>query len=429
MKCLYCVDSNKHPEPTLAQLRTTLGAVVKGFDKILIDALDECASQAELLDWMKSLHRPERIIEERMSNSSHVRISLGSELLDSDIKTYVDECVETSDNLKLLMTEVMKKRLRVRGDGMFRLVAIWIDELKYCRSLKDITDKLEHLPTSLNAMYASMVSKIMVDDLRYAQTIIPWLLFSVEQLTLEKIAAVACFSFSNGRPAFDTDRRFGNPKAVLDVCGGLVVMTEDGVMLAHLTVKEFLLEQESALHVNEPDTYSFIARSCLTYLLDQFQPCVAAGVGGFPLHDYAVRKWMSHALSSRGIEDTQSVIYELALEMLHPGREPYQLWLSTMDAISSFYKDYYPTPLFVCARWGFQHLTARLLVLGVHSATQSGSGCTALHLAFEHGHLEVVKRLLDNPNMTMNPAVGMSHEQEFFHSPSLGVCWGSHQHC
>ncbi|KIJ06717.1 hypothetical protein PAXINDRAFT_52266, partial [Paxillus involutus ATCC 200175] len=95
-------------QPTLAQLKTTLGEVVKDFDEvyILIDALDECDSQAELLEWMQSLQsstkglhllvtsRPERIIEDRMSNSSHARISLNSELLDDDIKTYVDEHVQ-----------------------------------------------------------------------------------------------------------------------------------------------------------------------------------------------------------------------------------------------------------------------------------------------------------------------------------------------
>ncbi|KAF8837278.1 hypothetical protein BDN67DRAFT_909501 [Paxillus ammoniavirescens] len=132
MKRLYGVDAKEHPQPTLSQLRTTLGEVVKGFDEvyILIDALDECDSQADLLDWMQSLQsttqglhllvtsRPERIIEDRMSNFSHVRISLNSELLDDDIKTYVDERVEASADLKLLMTEGMKKKLRVKGDGM-----------------------------------------------------------------------------------------------------------------------------------------------------------------------------------------------------------------------------------------------------------------------------------------------------------------------
>ncbi|KAF8838113.1 hypothetical protein BDN67DRAFT_124834, partial [Paxillus ammoniavirescens] len=426
MKRLYNVDSNDHPEPTLAQLRTTLGEVVKGFDDvyILIDALDECDSQAELLDWMTSLQsttpglhllatsRPERIIEERMSNSSHIRISLNSELLDNDIKTYVDERVEASNDLKLLMTDEMKKRLRLQGDGMFRLVAFWIDELKDCRSLSTVRAKLEHLPASLNDMYTSMVAKIKTDDLQYAKAIMPWLLFSVRPLKLEEIAAVGWFGYSDGRPAFDKDRGFADPKAVLDVFGGLVVMSDGGVTLAHLTVKEFLLEQGSALHVNEPDAHSFIARCCLTYLLDQFPPRVAAGVQGFPLHDYAIEHWMRHASSTRDIEDTQSVLYELALQVLHPEHETFQRWSPAYGVVANPWDwNDCPTPLFVSARWGFQTLTARLLVLGVRAVTRPKFGGTALRLASEYGHLEVVKILLDGPNITMNPASVGSDEQ------------------
>ncbi|KIK72732.1 hypothetical protein PAXRUDRAFT_836382, partial [Paxillus rubicundulus Ve08.2h10] len=192
-------------------------------------ALDECDSQAGLLDWMNSLQsttpglhlfvtsRPERIIEERMSNSRHVHISLSSQLLDNDIKTYVDERVEASNDLKSLMTEEMKKKLRVKGDGMFRLVAFWIDDLKYCLNAKDITETLDRLPSSLNGMYASMVSKINRKHLPYAQAIIKWLLFSMRKLMLEEIAAVTWFDFLHGRPALDKNCGFGNPKAVLDV--------------------------------------------------------------------------------------------------------------------------------------------------------------------------------------------------------------------
>ncbi|KAF8834033.1 hypothetical protein BDN67DRAFT_915769 [Paxillus ammoniavirescens] len=132
IKHLYGVGHRWHPELTLAQLKTALGEVVKGFDEvyILIDALDECDSQAELLDWMRSLQsstqglhlfatsRPERIIEDRMTNFSHVRIALMSDLLDDDIRTYVDAHVEASEDLRILMMEEMKKKLRVRGDGM-----------------------------------------------------------------------------------------------------------------------------------------------------------------------------------------------------------------------------------------------------------------------------------------------------------------------
>ncbi|KIK95715.1 hypothetical protein PAXRUDRAFT_826738 [Paxillus rubicundulus Ve08.2h10] len=38
-------------------------------------------------------------------------------------------------------------------------------------------------------------------------------------------AAVACFGFSDGRPPFNKDCRFAHPETVLDVCGGLVVIS------------------------------------------------------------------------------------------------------------------------------------------------------------------------------------------------------------
>ncbi|KIK76337.1 hypothetical protein PAXRUDRAFT_835399, partial [Paxillus rubicundulus Ve08.2h10] len=428
MKRLYGVDSEQHPKPTLAQLRSTLAEVVQGFDEvyIMIDALDECDSQGELLDWMTSLQsttqglhilatsRPERIIEEHMSKSSHVLISLGSELLDNDIKTYVDARVEASDNLRLLMTEQIKERLREKDGGMFRLVVFWIDALENCLSVKAVRDKLGHLPTSLSDMYALLVSKIAADDLQYAQVIIPWLLFAVRRLTLEEMAAAAaCFSSSDGVPAFDRDRGFANPKVVLDVCGGLVVMSKDGVTLAHLTVKEFLLEQQSPLHVNEPGAHSLIAQSCLSYLLDKFAPRVAPGLGDFLLHDYAVENWMKHASSTREIEDTNSAIYKLALEVLHPEHETFRLLSSAWDTVGRHSSDrnIFTTPLFVCTRWGFQNLTARLLALGVGAATRSESGATALHGACRHGHLEVVKCLLDGPNIVTDPDVGMAYKQ------------------
>ncbi|KIK75060.1 hypothetical protein PAXRUDRAFT_56416, partial [Paxillus rubicundulus Ve08.2h10] len=56
-------------------------------------------------------------------------------------------------------------------------------------------------------------------------------------------------------------------------------------------------------------------------------------------------------------------------------------------------------------------LTARLLVLGVRAATRTKSGATALHDACRNGHLEVVKCLLDCPNIMTNLDIGMAYKQ------------------
>jgi hypothetical protein len=98
----------------------------------------------------------------------------------------------------------------------FRLFAFWIDELELYFNADDVTDTLKRLP---------MVTKHSTGNTFYAHKP-SWLLFSVRPLKLGEIAAAACFSFSGGRPAFNENPRFANPKAVLDVCRGLVVMSE-----------------------------------------------------------------------------------------------------------------------------------------------------------------------------------------------------------
>ncbi|KIJ14684.1 hypothetical protein PAXINDRAFT_43750, partial [Paxillus involutus ATCC 200175] len=278
-------------------------------------------------------------------------------------------------------------------------------------------DTLTRLPTSLNEMYALMVSKIDPNYLPYARAIMQWLLSSVRQLKLEEIATVVGFDFSDERPAFDKDRCFAHPEAVLDVCGGLVVMSQgttlrvlihatDRVTLAHLTVKEFLLQQESLLHVNEPDAHSLIAQSCLTYLLDLSQPHVTADVGEFPLHDYAVQNWMEHASSTRDIENTQSVIHKLALEVLHPEYETFQRWSSAWDTIAELLlqngadlnaqgKDS-DTPLRSACSRGHTKIVGLLLQKGVNVNAQGKDVDTPLHSACSGGHTKIVELLLQN---------------------------------
>jgi hypothetical protein len=63
---------------------------------------------------------------------------------------------------------------------------------------------------------------------------------------------------------------------------------------------------------------------------------------------------MNRASSTRETEDTTSVVYELALEVLHPAQEIFEIWSSARDTIADRSdKDTYLTPLFVSARWGF----------------------------------------------------------------------------
>ncbi|KIJ13355.1 hypothetical protein PAXINDRAFT_48621, partial [Paxillus involutus ATCC 200175] len=308
----------------------------------------------------------------------------------------------------------------------FRLVAFWIDELKHCRSLKDVTKKLQHLPTSLNAMYTSMIAKITADDLEYAQAIMPWLLFSVERLKLEEIAAAACFTLSDGRPAFDKDRRFGNPKAMLDVFGGLVVMSEgtdfcndtrhflihatDGVTLAHLTVKEFLLEQESPLHVNEADAHSFIAqwgfRNLTARLLLLGVPAMTRSSSGdtalrLALDVNAQDKHSGTPLCSAcsgGYMDIVKLLLDKGADINPRGKRS-------------------DTPLRSACSRGHMDIVKLLLAKGADVNPQGEDSGTPLCSACDGGHMDIVKLLLEKE-------ADVNAQGEYSDTPLRSACSG-----
>ncbi|KIJ06606.1 hypothetical protein PAXINDRAFT_91740 [Paxillus involutus ATCC 200175] len=65
-------------------------------------------------------------------------------------------------------------------------------------------------------------------------------------------------------------------------------------------------------------------------------------------------------------------------------------------------------------------MTVTLLALGSCCTTQSSSDSTALHVASRHGHLEVVKTLLDYPNTIINP------DDQSLGTPLHSACLGGH---
>ncbi|KIJ04466.1 hypothetical protein PAXINDRAFT_94682, partial [Paxillus involutus ATCC 200175] len=64
-------------------------------------------------------------------------------------------------------------------------------------------------------------------------------------------------------------------------------------------------------------------------------------------------------------------------------------------------------------------MTVTLLALGSCCTARSSSDSTALHVASRHGHLEVVKTLLDYPNIIINPDVAQSSNEIDLMGPAL----------
>jgi len=99
-------------------------------------------------------------------------------------------------------------------------------------------------------------------------------------------------------------------------------MTEPGELrLAHFSVREYLISDHlrhcddrlSFYSFNKTIANTFIARTCLAYLLQLSQPgCVSSSTT--ELSDYAARHWMGHAQS----DESDSTLHRLIMDLLQP---------------------------------------------------------------------------------------------------------------
>jgi hypothetical protein len=116
---LQCKDGTQ--QPPLKSLIKVLSAIMIGFRAvyIVIDALDECVDQEELVsfideitDWeLDNLHilatsRREQFIEECLDSKVSCKMDLHSALVNADIKTCLRECLPTDPKLKKWSPEV-----------------------------------------------------------------------------------------------------------------------------------------------------------------------------------------------------------------------------------------------------------------------------------------------------------------------------------
>ncbi|KAJ6511261.1 hypothetical protein DFH09DRAFT_942084, partial [Mycena vulgaris] len=160
----------------------------------------------------------------------------------------------------------------------FRLAACLLLELSRCKRQKELDETLRNLPNDLVGIYDRFLKAILPQHFIYITGVLRWLVFSRQRLTLRQLADAVAFDFSD--PAHHTYEPNGNVDTILDWLEGLVVRTvvfggpsseELHIALAHASVKDYLLSrqftQKFGFDLNSGPSHTFIAQSCLGYLL------------------------------------------------------------------------------------------------------------------------------------------------------------------
>jgi hypothetical protein len=82
-----------------------------------------------------------------------------------------------------------------------------------------MTKQLASLPKDLLETYDRIILCIDEECVDDAKRFLQWIAFSARPLSLEEIAEVVAVDFaSEGGPVYDPERRYGNPRNILNVC-------------------------------------------------------------------------------------------------------------------------------------------------------------------------------------------------------------------
>jgi hypothetical protein len=268
---------------------------------------------------------------------------------------------------------------------------------------------LRSLPRDLDETYERILLRIPEHDQTLAKRAMMWLVFSLRPLKLSELAEAVVVEIGNFK--LDPEDRLRDREDVLTVCGSLVTYIEktEEVVLAHHSVKEFLLSERARLSVpiyHSPPgrTEAQIAKFCLTYVLQSSfnnGPCpnhcdMEARLRDYPLLIYAANLWALHATNQ---QTNDPELMGLAMTLLNPSCTPtFMAWVQVICLSGPEDWDYFSanaTPLYYASSYGLHEIVKRLLAEGVDvNATGGSFGGTALHAAAWRGHPEVVETLL-----------------------------------
>lgn len=437
VKRLYDHATKQAEDPTTKKLTETLCDLLGKFEKtyIIIDALDECREQDEMIDLMSTLKssddfvantfiasRREHQIEIGLQPLIDLSVSLETPEVSADIQKLIDHVLRTDPKLKTrpaALKEEIRQALVHGANGMsvsifafhflvtdrlhgrFRWAACQLDILRTCLSPSAVRKALQTLPKDLDETYERILCSIEEESRGIAFTALQFLTFSARPVTLVELAEIVAI---NPRTSIfiEIDRLF-DPSDILLVCSSLVSCynSRRWTLLAHYSVREYLVSDRicrgpsSHFALEEGQGHFDIAERCLTYLLS-FDKSPDHSLeyenAKCDLLDYAVLEWFTHVrlIPEKHYQDIEPIVYNL----LDTKCRAFQHWLGLYRREDKRFG--LGTTLHYAAELGLSRTVQRLLQAGVDINVIGGMHGSALAAAAFQGYEDVVLILLDH---------------------------------
>ncbi|KAL1731685.1 hypothetical protein EV714DRAFT_271484 [Schizophyllum commune] len=304
-------------QPSLDRLQGELMRVLEDSPTrvfIVLDALDE-ATDEDIVHFLKDLclrrsvsllisSRSETYFRKDLERLSPTQLLVTKSRVARDIAIHLDNVLAGHGalaNVKGHNVNLVRKTLRNGAGGNFRWTVLQIKELAVVAGLPNqLRRRIKNMPKTISDTYRRVLKD---SHEQYGDDIIrvlAWVTFARGMLTKEECAELLAFDFPNPneRPIFDILLRPSSTDEIFRILSSAFISYHDDfVRIAHASVKEFLLDHSTPLHIDRQRAYLDMARMCMSYL-------ESAGFDGQPiqqqwrnyhLYYHASRYWAAYA--------------------------------------------------------------------------------------------------------------------------------------
>ncbi|THX36240.1 hypothetical protein D6D10_06833 [Aureobasidium pullulans] len=464
LQTLYNTCGKGTSSPSIDQLSDTLKDVISlsGQVTVVIDALDECDKPSEVISWLEDLLEAnystlQLLVTSRSTGETgrvidgwtrrHELHPIQVDGVNKDISDYLRARLFVSDEFSRWssdkgLREMIEEKISQQANGMFRLAACQLEDLKRCKNQDRLIDALRILPKTLQEIYARTLTSLKASDYSTeALFMLQYLVWSEIPPTLEGMLDATAVRLHE-TPAFKKSNRIFEIMDLITLCSSLVTIIEVSrftgrfpreeqrtreIHLAHSSVKEYLKSRHLARPFDqlseEVHARGLIAQTCIGYLMslpiDHFWH---PNQNQFPFAATA-NHWMKHARVAEATDDTlvQLILklYQMESARLGTAEGNNKLYDKTEGNGKLEYRDWnfgiydykyqpfatdpfqhqqdvlYEGPLTHASYWGLGTVVHRLLEAGTDVNADQCSD-NPLHAAAFHGHDSVVKMLLAN---------------------------------
>ncbi|KAL5623863.1 hypothetical protein FOBRF1_003113 [Fusarium oxysporum] len=408
------IEALQGPKGPLGRLDVTLQTIQakllsKGGHKKVLETLKWPFTEREVEKILAAIEREKSLLWLALEND-HRKLTL--------------EIKKTSTEFKRQLTGLIR----------FFWVRCQLDEIAQLKTMKDIREALKTLPKGLHETYENILVKIPSGTIRIVRQLLQWLVCTVSPLSLGELHESLAIE-PNMDHICEEAALLISPEDIQDLCGNLIVVTAKGnVMLAHLSVKDYLLSdaikrsRASIFAFSESEANIQNALSCLTYLsFADFRSGPAGSADDFesrllryPFLYHASIWWAAYVRNANLFSEE---LNNKALRFFSPScRTIFMSWVQVICSRPMFgnKQEYtsaikerklcwnaYPrqaTSLYYAASFGLEYCVRALLSQGAEIDAEGGRlGATAFHAAALRGHVNVMDMLFAegaDPNRT-----------------------------